>query len=886
MTTQIASGTRLGPYEIVSPIGAGGMGEVWRARDTRLDRMVAIKVLPRDFAQNADLKLRLEREAKAISQLNDPHICTLHDVGHDDGIDFLVMELIDGETLADRLSKGSLPIEQVLRYGAEIAGALEKAHKAGVVHRDLKPGNIMITRSGTKLLDFGLAKSGAITTTSDALTAVTPLTAEGMIVGTFQYMAPEQIEGRESDPRSDIFAFGAVLYEMTTGKRAFDGKSRTSVIAAIVAGDPLPLSQLQPLAPTSLEQVIVKCLAKSPDDRWQCAADLKWELQKIHGEAARPPSRSTHRRSSWLPWTIAAVATLCGILFAMVSVHRTGNARPVRFIVGPPAGWTFAMNNHLGPVAVSPDGQYIAFAARDDLSGGVRVWVRDLAATQASSLPGTEGAGFVFWSPDSRSIGFFAGGYLKRVELSGGAPQTLCAATLGRGGTWSQNNEIVFAPSPNGCLYRVSASGGVARQLTHLNAARGELTHRWPYFLPDGNHFLFLVRGRSSAERKGDSICIASVDSPEPRLLLNDSSNVAYTEPGFLLYLRNQTLLAQRFNLRTLQLEGIPEPVTREPMQYHPAGFGLFDCSRNGVLAYASGTRLSTLQWLDRNGHLEGAISTDADYSTPRLSHDGQQILYGLPDSTSGNQDQWLFEIQRRVARRVTFDPSDDFASAITPDGKRLIFSSNRSGAPNIFIKPLDSPDETLLLGGTTASVIQSISPDGSTILFRAVGLSTQSDIYSMPVAGGKPTPLVTSPFNEIESAFSPTGHWVAYSSDESGRYEVYATRYPGSGSHIQISTAGGKQPTWRGDERELFYVAPGDHLMAVPIAEVAGVLNPGEATHVADVPLRPARDEEREYDVTSDGKRFVVNVLPRERRSLPITVILNWQSELAPAAK
>ncbi len=883
----ITTGSRLGPYEIVSRIGAGGMGEVFRARDTRLDRMVAIKVLPRDFAQNANLKLRLEREAKAISQLNDPHICTLHDVGHDNGIDFLVMELIDGETLADRLSKGSLPIEQVLRYGAEIAGALEKAHKAGVVHRDLKPGNIMITRSGTKLLDFGLAKSGAIKTPADALTAVTPLTAEGMIVGTFQYMAPEQIEGRESDPRSDIFAFGAVLYEMTTGKRAFDGETKTSVIAAIVASDPLPMSQLQPLAPTSLEQVIAKCLVKSPDDRWQCAADLKWELLRMHGDAARSQSQSrTHGRHSWLRWTVAALAILCGILFAMVSVHRTGNARPVRFNVGPPAGWTFAMDNNLGPVAVSPDGQHIAFAARDDLSGSVRVWVRDLAAMQASFLPGTEGAGFVFWSHDSRSIGFFAGGYLKRVELGGGAPQTLCAATFGRGATWSQNNEIVFAPSPNAGLYRVSASGGVARQLTHLNAARGELTHRWPYFLPDGKHFLFLVRRPSSAEQKGDSICVASVDSPEPRLLLNVSSNVAYTEPGFLLYLRNQTLLAQRFDLRTLQLEGIPEPITREPMQYHPAGFGLFSCSRNGVLAYASGTRLSALQWLDRNGHLEGAISPDADYRTPRLSPDGQQILYGLPDSTSGNQDQWLFEIQRRVSRRVTFDPSDDFASAITPDGKRLIFSSNRTGAPNIYIKPFDSLDEMLLLGGANPSFVQSISPDGSTLLFRILGLSTQNDIYAMPVAGGKPTPLVTSPFNEIQSEFSPTGHWVAYSSDESGRYEVYATRYPGNGSHIQMSTAGGKQPTWRGDERELFYVAPGDRLMAVPIAEVAGVLNPGEATRVADIPLRPARDEEREYDVTRDGKRFVVNVLPRERRSLPITVVLNWQGALAPAAK
>ena len=878
----LTTGSRLGPYEIVSRIGAGGMGEVWRARDTRLDRQVAIKVLPAALAENEQFRTRFEREARTISQLNHPNICTLYDVGHENGVSYLVMELLDGESLADRLARGPVPLSDVLRYGAQIAAALDRAHRAGIVHRDLKPGNVVITKSGAKLLDFGLAKSLSVplVVSSDGATEQRSLTQEGTILGTFQYMAPEQLEGQGADARTDIFAFGALLYETATGKRAFDARSRSSVIAAIVASDPLPLSQLQPLAPTSLEQVIAKCLAKDPDDRWQCAADLKWELLRIHGEASRSRAQSIPPRHSWLPWTIAAVALLFGILFATVAVRRTSSARPVRFNVGPPAGWTFSMDNTFGPIAVSPDGRYIAFTARNDLSGGLQILVRDLVATQASPLPGTEGGGFAFWSPDSRSIGFFAGGFLKRVELGGGAPHALCPATFGRGGTWSQNDEIVFAPSPSGGLYRVSANGGVPHQLTHLNAARGELTHRWPCFLPDGKHFLFLVRGRSSSERHGDSVNIASVDSPEPRLLLTVSSNVAYTEPGYLLYLRDQTLLAQRFSLQTLQLEGEPEVVTRERMQYHPGGFGLFHCSRNGVLAYGSGTRMSTLQWLDRKGHVEGAIPTDADYVAPRLSPDDQQILYSLPDSTSGNRDQWLFDIQRRVSRRVTSDPSDDFQGTITPDGKRLIFSSNRSGVPNIYIKPLDSPEETLLLGGATPSFVESISPDGRTLLFRTVGSSTQNDIYAIPVAGGQPVPLIASPFNEIQPKFSPTGHWIAYSSDESGRYEVYATPYPSKGLHIQISRDGGKQPAWSGDEKELFYFAPGDRIMVVPITEAAGVLKPGEATLVAGIPMRPDHDDEREYDVTRDGKRFIVNTLERERRSLPITVVLNWQSD------
>ncbi len=892
----ITSGTRLGPYEVLAPLGAGGMGEVWRGRDTRLERSVAIKVLPAEFSENAQLKLRFEREAKTISQLNHPHICTLYDVGTASvapppamagegagptSISYLVMELLEGETLAERLTRGPLPLDQVLRYGVEIAEALEKAHKAGVVHRDLKPGNIMITKSGAKLLDFGLAKSGILAISAEGSTALKPLTAEGTIVGTFQYMAPEQLEGGEADARTDIFAFGAVLYEMATGKRAFEGKTRTSLIAAIVSGEPVPLSQVQPLAPAALERLIRKCLAKDPEDRWQCAADLRWELLRIREELGAPEGKSAPARSLLVAWSVAVAALLASAILAAIVLRPKNVPRPIRFSFAPPSGWTFFINYNLGPLAVSPDGRYVAFVASEDTTGRVLLWIRDLTSAEPFPLAGTEGAGFVFWSPDSSSIGFFASGYLKRIDLSGGPPRVICAAALGRGGTWSQQDEIVFAPSPNEPLYRVPADGGAPQQLTRLNASRAESSHRWPYFLPDGKHFLFLIRSQVAADQLADRVYVASIDSSVPRLVLDVSSTVAYVDPGYLLFLRNRILLAQRFNARSLRLEGAPRPVTREPIQSHGSGFGLFSSSRAGVLAFGSGSLISKLQWLDRDGHSEKAIDSAADYTSPRLSPDQQHILYGLPDATNGTQDLWQYDIARRVSRRVTFHPRDNLSGVLTPDGTQLIFSSNRSGFPNLYIKSVESPDDKVLLSAPEATFAESLSPDGRVLLFRRMSPKTQMDIFTLTLDGGAVVPFVVSPFNDVQPVFSPTGRWVAYVSNESGRYEVYAARYPGGGSRVQISSNGGTQPVWRGDEKELFYVAPGDQIMSVPIDTSTSVLRPGAPTRAAEVVLRPSRDEEREYDVSRDGRRFIVNTVSADRRSLPITVLLNWQVDL-----
>jgi Tol biopolymer transport system component/predicted Ser/Thr protein kinase len=859
----IASGTRLGPYEIVAPIGAGGMGEVWRGRDTRLDRSVAIKIVAPEFAK------RFEREAKSISALNHPHICTLYDVGPN----YLVMELLEGESLADKLAKGPLPLDQVLRYGIEIADALDKAHRAGIIHRDLKPGNIMITKSGAKLLDFGLARSTAII--PDDKTQQKPVTQEGTIVGTFQYMAPEQIEGAEVDARTDIFALGAVLYEMATGKRAFDGKTKTSVIAAIVSGEPKPMSQVQPLTPAAFERVVKKCLAKEPDARWQCAADLRSQLQEVPDapEVARP------RPSSRLPWAIAAAALVAAAILGVVAYRPKPPQPPVRFTVSAPPGWTYGVNYNLGPPAISPDGRYLAFPAAEDATGRVMLWVRDLRATEPFMLAGTDGAGFPFWSPDSKSVGFFAGSYLKRIDVGGGAPQVLCPAAFGRGGSWSSGNEIIFAPSGNEPLFRIPASGGTARALTHLNKARNEVSHRWPYFLPDGKHFLYMIRTPAKEDQSGEAIFVSSLDADAPRMLLNLSTNVAYADPGSLIFMRDRTLMVQRFNPRTLVLEGEPHAVTTERLQYHASGFGLFAVSRNGVMTFSSGSLASTPQWIDRSGRAEAAFPVPGNYLEPRLSPDRQRILYSLPDAISGTLDIWLFDITRRVARRLTFNARDDFSGVLTPDGKQLVYCSNRFGFPALMMKPLDGTEERLLLKPSgIAEFPESISRDGRFVLFRRITAGMQNDLLFLRIGDPAATPFAASPFNEIQPVFSPSGRWVAFVTNESGRYQVYVSHFPDGLGRVQISADGGTQPTWRDDEKELFYVAPGGRMIAVPIDGTGSAVKPGMPMDLFSVSLTLPSNEEREYDVRGDGKRFLVNTVAPDKRSIPLTVVVNWQ--------
>jgi len=550
----LASGTKLGPYEIQSPLGAGGMGEVYRARDTRLDRDVAVKVLPTNLSSDPSLRQRLEREAKAVSKLAHPHICTLHDIGHQDGVDFLVMELVEGETLEHRLIKGPLPLEQTLRFSAQIADALAKAHKMGITHRDLKPSNVMLAKTGAKLMDFGLAKQSGLAPLATALTEMTmeqaKLTSEGMLVGTFQYMAPEQLEGKEADSRTDIFALGEVMSEMATGKPAFSGKSRASLIAAILTTEPQPITQLQPLTPPALERVVEKCLAKDPDERWQSASDLAAELDWIAegASATSVPATAIGRtqRERWM-WALAVLLFLAGLTTVY---FRTSPNLPLptwSYIVAPEKT-SFAY--FAGPVAVSHDGRKLAFAATTSEGRDV-VWVRPLGEPNAKALSGTDGASYPFWSGDDRSIGFFAGGKLKTIDAAGGPVVTICDAAGARGGTWNQSGVILFATTWSG-IYRVPSSGGAPAEITKPDSSRKQLSHRWPYFLPDGRHYFYLAANFAGGNIETASVYLSSIDSGQTKLLFHARSNIAYTS-GYVLYVRDRTLVAQAFDEKQLE---------------------------------------------------------------------------------------------------------------------------------------------------------------------------------------------------------------------------------------------------------------------------------------------------------------------------------------------
>src|SRR5262245_37133496 len=630
----LAAGSKLGPYEVLSAIGAGGMGEVYKARDPRLERNVAVKVLPSHLSASPEVRQRFEREAKTISQLSHPHICALYDVGNQDGVEYLVMEYLEGETLAQRLLNGSIPAEQTLKYGIEITDALDKAHRQGIVHRDLKPGNVMLTKTGVKLLDFGLAKAVQPASSASSLSvlptqAVAPLTQEGTILGTFQYMAPEQLEGKEADARTDIFAFGAVLYEMATGKKAFSGSSQASLISAILRDDPLPISQVQPMSPPALDRVVRGCLAKDPEDRWQSAGDVGKQLKGIAdgSEAALPGPAIARRRKGRerLAWLAFAAAALAALLLALLPL-RQRPAPSARFesSILPPGKNHFVFRG--SPLAVSPDGRRIAFTAESS-EGTRRLWVRSFDATSAQPLPGTEGAIRPFWSPDSRSVGFFADGKLKRIEASGGLPQTLCDAPSGLGGTWNREGVILFSPDFLKPIYRVASSGGAAVPITSVNLGKGEFGHLWPVFLPDGRHFLYISGlGRAGRQQEMLGAYVGSLDSKEVRLLHAGRGNVAYapsSDPsrGHLLFMRGATLLARPLDAGRLELTGEAIPVAENVKYFGAQSSGAFSVSDNGILAYGTGVQGDPAQmlWFDRTGRQIESIGAIASYTHPRL---------------------------------------------------------------------------------------------------------------------------------------------------------------------------------------------------------------------------------------------------------------------------
>ena len=885
----LSSGTLLGPYEIQSPLGAGGMGEVYRARDTRLDRTVAIKILPEHLCSSPEAKQRFDREARAISSLSHPNICHLYDVGQHNGIRYLVMEYLEGETLAERLHKGKLTLEQVFRVGAEICQGLEQAHRSGVVHRDLKPGNIMLTKSGAKLMDFGLAKApeaplGNLSGSNTLATMSQPLTTEGTIVGTIQYMAPEQLEGKEADKRSDIFALGSVLYEMVTGKRAFEGKTTASTIASILAAEPKPLSAMQPLSPPALEHVIATCIAKDPDERWQSCADVSRQLQWA---AKEPKPADVSRRRGKLLWTLLAAGVMIAAAFVVGTRWSKGPGHLSQFEVNPPPDTYFNFRGLSGPPVPSPDGSKIAFVAfKQGKSGTAGLWLRSLDSTEPRFLPGTEGAVYPFWSPDGKFLAFFAGGKLKKLDLTGESAIPLCEVLEGRGGAWSRDGVILFGLRA-GSLFRVDASGGKPVQLTSLDEARHETSHRFPQFLPDQKHFLFVGQAPLIPAARG---FVGSLDNPKPVMLEDVNSNPMFSN-NHLLYVAENSLRIRGFDPGTLRFTGEPM-VVAEHVQNDPQ-FNLAAFSVSGPTliyqtgAVVAGTRLVSYE---RNGK-PTLLSEEKDLiQTVMLSPKEDQLAASLGISSGQLTDIWVFDLRKNTKTKLTFD-QHSFSAVWSPDGKRLAFDRVDADGDTIISKDVSGsgaeevlfqlPSQRGNLGGE--STPQKLYPigwtaDGKYLIYRG-----PAEVSALALDGGrKSTPLFSAKMGTYGVALSPDGRWLAYSSNESGLPEIYVVPFRTAadgapsiaGGKWQVSNGGGTAPAWRGDEKELFYTnSSAAVLMAAAVRITGDRFQSDKPQPLFDLDAHPILNY---YGVSRDGQKIYMTNYGSGSRA-PFTVTTNW---------
>jgi Tol biopolymer transport system component/predicted Ser/Thr protein kinase len=877
----LASGTRLGPYEILSPIGAGGMGEVYRARDTRLERTVAVKVLPQRLSASPESRQRFEREAKTISQLSHPHICALYDVGNQEGVEYLVMEYLEGETLADRLAKGPLPLEQTLRFGIEIADALDKAHRQGIVHRDLKPGNVMSTKSGVKLLDFGLAKAMAPAMPQTSLTALPTqanLTQEGTILGTFQYMAPEQLEGKEADPRTDIFALGSVLYEMATGRKSFSGATQASLISAILRDEPQPISQALPTTPPALDRVVRTCLAKDPEDRFQTAHDVKLELKWI-AEGASQASLAvpalarrgrTHPAGAIAGFALGALATGLGILWWQAHESARETPKPVWLSMLLPSDAPVASYG-AQTLAFSPDGTRLVYSAEH--GGTTQLYLRSLDRLEAIPVRESEGALSAFFSPDSRWLGFFAGTRLMKVPIEGGVPQTICEAAEVRGASWGSDGTIVFSTGTSG-LRRVPASGGTPRVLLAPDSKRGETSFYWPEILPGNEAVLFtsyVGTGRAS---------VVSLKTGARRDL-TEGNGAHYSPSGHLVFARGGSLFAASFDIKRLELTGAAVSVVDGVMILSPYSSPLFGLAGGGALAYASGSPpRETLVSVDRQGKVEPLRSEPRGYEEPRFSPDGKRLAITI---RTDNPDIWILDISRGISARLTFETGEDETPVWTPDGTKLTYSADRVGHPRaVYWKPSDgSGIEERLFESQTHPHVNSWSPDGRTLVYTDFDPVFSGDIWVLTLGEKvERRPWLRTPFNERAARLSPDGHWLAYISNESGRDEVYVQPFPGPGGKWQISVSGGTEPVWSHTGREIFYRS-GDKMMAVGVVPSRGFS--AETPHVLFEGGRfvPTRRGDATYDVSPDDRRFVMVQRSLESVATHLNVVLNFSEEL-----
>jgi Tol biopolymer transport system component/predicted Ser/Thr protein kinase len=885
----ILPGRRLGPHEILSAIGAGGMGEVYKARDTRLDRIVAIKVLPAHLADRAELRERFEREAKTIASLNHPHICTLYDIGHQDGIDFLVMEYLEGETLAQRLQKGPLPILQVFQFAIEISDALDKAHRKGITHRDLKPSNIMLTKTGTKLLDFGLAKLkqeiDPATPLSQLPTMQNAITGEGTILGTLQYMAPEQVEGKEVDARTDIFAFGTVVYEMATGKKAFEGKTSASVMAAILKDEPPAMSSLQPVTPPALDRVVKTCMAKEPDERWQTAGDLCRELKWIVEGGSQVVSTPTVPVKGI--YALGKRALIFGLgsllLVAVVASLVTWYLKPsppqpvTRTVINLPPGQQLAGMDSGPSLAISPDGTHLAYVARQ--GGTQQLYLRAMDSLDAKAIPGTEGAVNPFFSPDGQWLGFFASRKLMKISLNGGAALALANAPFVGGASWGGHGTIAFSPSNASALQGVSDTGGVLQPLSLLG--KGDASLRWPDFLPGGKAVLF-SSGTAGALFSNAQVGVQPIGRGERKSLIQGGLFPRYAPSGHLVYAQGGNLMAVPFDLQRLTVTGTGGPVAEGVMQSPTNGHAQFSFSSTGSLVYGPGDVQATqlrLVWVSRNGQEQPLAAPANSYLNPRVSPDGRRVAIGI---SSQESQVWQYDLSRETLTRFTFEGTVNGYPDWTPDGKRIAFISNKEGPLNVFWQLADGSGGLERL--TTSDDLQtpnSWSPDGKLLAFNEITPGSGIDIWVLRLDDRKAELFLQKPFNVSAPRFSPDGRWMAYVSDESGRYEVYVQPYPGPGGKWQISTDGGTEPVWNPNGRELFYRSS-DKMMAVDIA-TQPAFTVGKPRMLFAGQYQPTPVTFPNYDVSPDGQRFLMLKPIEQSQAAPnqINVVLNWFEEL-----
>jgi eukaryotic-like serine/threonine-protein kinase len=872
----ISVGTRLGPYEILAPLGAGGMGEVYRARDTRLGRDVAIKILPKELSSDPAQKQRFEREAKAISGLNHPNICVLHDVGSQDGVDYLVMECVEGETLAKRLEKGPLPLDQVMKYGAQIAEGLERAHRSGVVHRDLKPGNVMLTPTGAKLLDFGLAKPFAGAVSGVTLTAAmpsTPVTQDGLIVGTMQYMSPEQIEGKEVDGRSDIFSLGAVLYEMLTGKKAFEGKSQFSVASAILEREPEPISKVNPMTPAAIDRTILKCLAKLPDERWQSASDLATQLTWVADSSGTVAVLGARKTPSWawLGWLVSA-ALLLVVAAALGWWSKTKVPKQTSYYASP-----FHMG--VNDLSLSPDGQTAAIVAYSEQGNKYLIWTYQLGEPSPNALDGTEGGMHPFWSPDGKWIGFFAQGKLKKVDVAAKSVQVICDAPNGRGGTWSKEGVILFTPDVFLGIYRVAATGGTATEETRLDDTTSESSHRWPVFLPDGKHYIYLSANFSGQFDK-NALFLGELGKTERHLLVPANSNASYAEPGYLIYTRDTALVAQAFDLKTFKVTGDPTPLLKDIYYLPVLDLALFDTAKNGTLVAQTGSVLavSRLTWFDRTGKALGTVGPAGSYANPNLSPDGKKVAFDQRDGRVIGI--WVQDLKTETVSRLTLHPSLNQVPVWSPDGKKIVFTSNRLLINKMFEKSSDGSGAEQQISDVKAGRMVNPwdwSSDGKFLLLR-----NETELWYYSLAEDKSRDYIKGPGVVRNAQFSPDGKYVAYTTNETGDWEVYVSPFPEATSKWLVSRSGGEEPRWRADGKELYYVSPEGKLMA------AGVKLGASFESTTPVALFQTRRRQKissqdvfSYAVSQEGNRFLFNTLLDQRETPPLSIVLNWEAEM-----